>query len=43
MRLEPRIKGDVSDNSLGKLLKRIKPIFNQKIKNQNLANLLVRI
>ena len=27
----------------GKLLVRIKPKFNQEIKNQNLANLLVRI
>ena len=42
MRFEPRIKGDINDNSLGKLLVRIKPRFNQEIKNQNFANLLVR-
>ena len=41
MRFEPKIKGDINDNSPGKLLLRIKPIFNQEIKNQNLANLLV--
>ena len=28
---------------IGKLLVRIKPKFNQEIKNQNLANLIVRI
>ena len=33
----------INDNSLGKLLVRIKPRFNQEIKNQNLANLLVGI
>ena len=43
MRFEPRIKGDINDNSLGKLLVKIKPRFDQEIKNQNLANLLVRI
>ena len=32
----------INDNSLGKLLVRIKPRFNQEIKNQNLANLLVK-
>ena len=43
MRFEPRIKGDISDNSVGKLSERIKPRFNEEIKNQNLANVLVRI
>ena len=33
----------INDNSLGKLLVRIKPRFNQEIKNQNLANLLVNL
>ena len=33
LRFEPRIKGDINDNSLGKLLVRIKPRFNQQIKN----------
>ena len=28
---------------IGKLLVRIKPKFNQEIKNQNLANLLVEL
>ena len=41
MRFEPRIAGDINDNSLGELLVRIKPRFDQEIKNQNLANLLV--
>ena len=42
MRFEPRIKGDINDNNLGKLLVRIKLKFNSAI-NQNLANTLVRI
>ena len=43
MRLEPRTKDDISDKSVGKPSDRIKPRFNQKIQNQNVANLLVRI
>ena len=43
MRFEPWIKEGINDNSLGKLLVRIKPRFNQEIENQNLANLLVRV
>ena len=40
MRFEARIKDDISDNSLGKPIVRMKPRFNQEIKNQNLANLV---
>ena len=43
MRSEPRIKGDINDNSLGKLLVKNEPRFNQEIKNHYLANLLVKI
>ena len=43
MGLEPSIKGDINDKSLGKLLVRMEPRVNQVIKNQNLTNLLVRI
>ena len=41
--LNQELREIINDNSLGKLLVRIKPRFNQEIKNQNLANLLVRI
>ena len=41
--LNQELREIITDNSLGKLLVRIKPKFNQEIKDQNLANLLVRI
>ena len=40
MSLKQELREIINDNSLDKLLVRIKRKFNQEIKNQNLANLL---